>query len=214
MDSAYLALVQRSQQKNIVIVLLGFSTVVLALSMYISHRETHAQASVFSTRNYAEVLKPLNLRSSFVSSNVSIRNSHWDAFDHERGWIALPHSEAREQNLPLGLNLPDDNSKGLFILNAYHQMHCLTIIRTSLYALLDGEKAPEREIHLRHCLDFLRLAIECTADDTPLSAAHMDGSLRPCRSWSKMDEWADEHQSCWRKERDVWVRKKVCEGDV
>lgn len=46
MDSAYLALVQRSQQKNIVIILLGFSTVILALSMYISQRETHAQASV------------------------------------------------------------------------------------------------------------------------------------------------------------------------
>lgn len=91
-----------------------------------------------STRNYAEVLKPLNLRSSFVSSNVSIRNSHWDAFDHERGWIALPHSEARDQNLPLGLNLPDDNSKGLFILNAYHQMHCLvgTLFSSNAYVFL------------------------------------------------------------------------------
>lgn len=79
-----------------------------------------------------------------------------------------------------------------------------------MYAMLEGEKPPSREIHLRHCLDFIRLAIECTADDTLLSTKHMDGSLRPCRSWAKMDEWADEHKSCWKKEHDVWAKKASC----
>lgn len=70
-------------------------------------------------------MKPLNLLSSYVSSNSTIRDSHWDTFDSDRGWVALPHSWAHENHISPGLNLPDDESQGLFILDAYHQMHCL-----------------------------------------------------------------------------------------
>ncbi|KAH7338505.1 hypothetical protein BKA66DRAFT_435271, partial [Pyrenochaeta sp. MPI-SDFR-AT-0127] len=145
-----------------------------------------------------------------VSSNSTIRDNHWDAFDFDRGWVALPHSWAHEHNASPGLNIPDDETKGLFILDAYHQMHCLTVIRSALYTMLRGEEAPPRELHWRHCLDFLRQEIECRADDTPLSTKHMDGSLRLCSSWAKMDEWAAEHESCWKKDNNVWVKKKLC----
>jgi hypothetical protein len=73
-------------------------------------------------------MKPLDLLSEHVSSNFTIANEHWEAFNHERGWVELSHTYAQQRDMSPGLYLPDDPSMGLFILDGYHQMHCLVSV--------------------------------------------------------------------------------------
>lgn len=70
-------------------------------------------------------MKPLDLLSGHVSSNFTIANNHWGAFNHERGWVELSHAYAQQRDMSPGLYLPDNPRMGLFILDGYHQMHCL-----------------------------------------------------------------------------------------
>lgn len=49
----------------------------------------------------------------------------WDGIVAGHGVVAIDHKWAADQGLPLSMNLPDDHSKGVYILDAYHQIHCL-----------------------------------------------------------------------------------------
>lgn len=49
----------------------------------------------------------------------------WDDIVPGHGVVAIDHQWAADQGLPLSMNLPDDHSKGVYILDAYHQIHCL-----------------------------------------------------------------------------------------
>jgi hypothetical protein len=57
--------------------------------------------------------------------------------------------------------------------------------------------------HIVHCLDSLRSDIVCAADDTPRYITKSglgdgDGQVRVCRDWSKLEDWAIEHDGCFR----------------
>jgi hypothetical protein len=80
------------------------------------------------SRQYAEIMKPLDLLSEYVSSNFTIANNHWGAFKQERGWVELSHAYAQQREMSPGLYLPDNPRMGLFILDGYHQMHCLVSV--------------------------------------------------------------------------------------
>ena len=49
----------------------------------------------------------------------------WDAINPGHGVVAIDHQLAADQGLPLSMSLPDDHSKGVYIIDAYHQIHCL-----------------------------------------------------------------------------------------
>ena len=49
----------------------------------------------------------------------------WDGILPGHGVVAIDHKLAADQGLPLSMSLPDDHSKGVYILDAYHQIHCL-----------------------------------------------------------------------------------------
>lgn len=63
---------------------------------------------------------------------------------------------AKSQNWPESMYLPDDKSKGVYLLEAYHQLHCLKILRTTMAESLTGSKftyAPGE--HVEHCFDYM-----------------------------------------------------------
>ncbi len=41
------------------------------------------------------------------------------------GIVAVEHDWALERQLPATMSLPSDPSKGVYIIDAYHQIHCL-----------------------------------------------------------------------------------------
>lgn len=49
----------------------------------------------------------------------------WDKITPAHGIVAVEHRWAAEKQLPATINLPSDATKGVYIIDAYHQMHCL-----------------------------------------------------------------------------------------
>ena len=53
-------------------------------------------------------------------------NAAWDDVDPDHGVVALDTEWARKEGLPETAKFPSDpQNKGVYILEAYHQMHCL-----------------------------------------------------------------------------------------
>jgi hypothetical protein len=147
----------------------------------------------------------------------------WDEIKPGHGVVALDQQWAAAQGLPASMSLPSDNSKGVYILDAYHQIHCLvsgfrtlsssysltdlqTIIRKTWYQMERGQAVTWPAGHTIHCFDALRQYIMCTAGDTLLYTMGRnktgDGQFRQCRDWSMLRDWATEHTACYRDSHD------------
>ncbi|TGO43946.1 hypothetical protein BCON_0695g00030 [Botryotinia convoluta] len=99
---------------------------------------------------------------------------------------------------------PWDESKGVYFINAYHNLYCLLKLRTSLLEFHRGEDQSGSFAHVTHCLDALRQDIKFNADDTPLWSGYghrITGvdQIRMCRNWDLLDEWSKTFPSCWNK---------------
>jgi hypothetical protein len=64
-----------------------------------------------------------------MNSNTTEVDELWNSFDSDRGWVSLPHTWAAKNDISEGLPLPDAPEMGLFILDGYHQMHCLVSLQ-------------------------------------------------------------------------------------
>ncbi|ORY10110.1 hypothetical protein BCR34DRAFT_464401, partial [Clohesyomyces aquaticus] len=82
-----------------------------------------------------------------------------------------------------------------------HQLHCLTVIRSTLYKYKEGRVQGDGDgdvkwDHAVHCLDSLRQAVMCRADDTLLATrdgnVFGDGQERVCRDWEGLRGWVEE----------------------
>ena len=49
----------------------------------------------------------------------------WDEILPSHGIIAMDRKWAADQHWPDSMPLPDDDSKSIYLLEAYHQLHCL-----------------------------------------------------------------------------------------
>ena len=49
----------------------------------------------------------------------------WDKVLPAHGIVAVDHQWAAERQMPATMSLPSDSSKGVYIIDAYHQLHCL-----------------------------------------------------------------------------------------
>ena len=49
----------------------------------------------------------------------------WDDILPAHGIVAVDHAWAAKKGLPETISLPSDPSKGAYIIDAYHQIHCL-----------------------------------------------------------------------------------------
>ncbi|KAH7360141.1 hypothetical protein BKA65DRAFT_473311 [Rhexocercosporidium sp. MPI-PUGE-AT-0058] len=96
------------------------------------------------------------------------------------------------------------------VVSAFHQMHCLNLIRRSFavsisspntFPYLIGQLLP----HWDNCFEYLRQVLMCMADttleelerdDRGEAVAHVDGwgTERVCRSWEGVRGWAQGHR--------------------
>lgn len=49
----------------------------------------------------------------------------WDDVLPAHGIVAVDHAWAAGKQMPATMSLPSDPSKGVYIIDAYHQLHCL-----------------------------------------------------------------------------------------
>ncbi|KAL4861538.1 hypothetical protein BDV12DRAFT_180141, partial [Aspergillus spectabilis] len=130
-------------------------------------------------------------------------NKAWDEIVPAYGFVAVDHAWAADHHLPASMSLPSDSSKGVYILDAYHQIHCLTIIRQTLLDIQSGHPPRVPLQHSWHCFDSLLQYIVCgTSGDTLLYTWGRnqtgDGQLRKCHDWESRKEWIRERTACYK----------------
>ena len=116
--------------------------------------------------------------------------------------------------LPQAQHWPWDGNKGIYLLNGFHNLHCLQMIRQTLLEASEGRlenlspqkdgKRPSMLEHNLHCIESLRQDVMCNADDTPRYSGYSEKEVsgvmqqRMCRSWDKLLAWAGDHTACYR----------------
>ena len=130
----------------------------------------------------------------------------WNSNRFYAGIISLPDAYAQDKGLPRSQRWPWDPTRGIYILNGFHNFHCVLFIKQSLEEYRDGTPQSVPWPHIQHCLLILRDDIMCNADDTPRYTGFQNwgasgyGQSRMCRNWTQLEDWAlqPEQESCWR----------------
>ena len=61
----------------------------------------------------------------FASHNRSIADAAWDSWVVDPGIVALPHDWVKGKMLPQSQRWPWGKDKGIYLLNGFHNIHCL-----------------------------------------------------------------------------------------
>ncbi|KAH8649692.1 hypothetical protein BGZ60DRAFT_534568 [Tricladium varicosporioides] len=165
----------------------------------------------------------------YNTPNHTLSTQSWSTLNYDAGSIALSNTYVKTMGLPLGQPFPWDETKTLYFLGAHHSIHCLKILQSSFQELLYpiSVKDDPKDLltwplgHLTHCLDSLLSDTICYADDTPWYTSRLhpgepgEGQTRMCRDFSKLEEWARNHTSCWRHiaptdDIDTLLRYRYC----
>ncbi|KAH8897713.1 hypothetical protein GQ53DRAFT_619219, partial [Thozetella sp. PMI_491] len=135
----------------------------------------------------------------------------------DRNWEALYKStiihipkESAAQYVNYTSPIPGDEGNYITMLDVFHQLHCLNLVRRSVYPerynkqLWDGYQFQPIEMHhVEHCIDSIRQLITCHSDvsthywrwteavDPPQYANH-PRVLHTCRDFEAIQEWANE----------------------
>ncbi|KAF1952728.1 hypothetical protein CC80DRAFT_552227 [Byssothecium circinans] len=65
----------------------------------------------------------------YSPENRSDADSPWDEIDPAHGIVSVDQMWAAAQNWPLSGYYPDDKTKSVYLLEAYHLLHCIRIMR-------------------------------------------------------------------------------------
>ncbi|MCJ1434308.1 hypothetical protein MMC27_003675 [Xylographa pallens] len=160
-----------------------------------------------NNNNGPTVSKRIFWSTPFAGKDKYITNSLWrDLFPttEAAGLVSLPTSWALSQNLPTTVDDQHTPGNGVYFVAAYHQLHCLSVLRAALYHYHEGATQTVEWMHMVHCVDSLRQALMCSADDTLLytngngtvgvSQKFGDGQLRVCRDWEALRTWTEGHR--------------------
>ncbi|KAH8805510.1 hypothetical protein F5884DRAFT_860115 [Xylogone sp. PMI_703] len=115
----------------------------------------------------------------------------------------------------------EDLGGSLYSVSAYHQLHCLSMIRNAWFLIVDGGPEALENVeyfphhphgahlapHVQHCFDYLRQTLQCNADHTLEPFVAEDGkTLQPagpsgwgvkhkCRDWESLSSWVRSHDA-------------------
>ncbi|QSZ36207.1 hypothetical protein DSL72_007333 [Monilinia vaccinii-corymbosi] len=153
----------------------------------------------------------------FAAASSPETNAAWDnLMPAGRGFILV--EEPEKYGLKPGL--PSLNGPDRYSISAFHQLHCLGMIRESYNSALLGQRPhihgdenlsdaaaqESNKEHTGHCFDYIRQAIICSADMTIEWAMEMPDGKAPftvdgwgithtCRDWESVLKWMGEHRS-------------------
>ncbi|KAI1168617.1 hypothetical protein F5B18DRAFT_669868 [Nemania serpens] len=115
----------------------------------------------------------------------------------DAGLVRLTPEQAAKLSAPTVKSRQDPTSY-VGILEVFHQLHCVNILRHRLYNY-DPEVQIGDAFHIGHCFEYLRQSVMCLADvniapinfneKTHEYAIHWD-TVRQCRNFGKIHRWA------------------------
>ncbi|KAM3467644.1 hypothetical protein MY5147_008724 [Beauveria neobassiana] len=138
--------------------------------------------------------------SEYTGDNLTEVRALWEELSGDPGVVALPEAYVQQTKLPHALRFPWDEDKGVYLVQGFHDLHCLVCYGLSLnytsnntkltlspspaphqrtlfrYVMYTELKQPQHIAlsHALHCLDQLRQGVICNADDTPRYAGFQD----------------------------------------
>ncbi|KAH7336736.1 hypothetical protein BKA65DRAFT_479611 [Rhexocercosporidium sp. MPI-PUGE-AT-0058] len=125
-------------------------------------------------------------------------DENWDNLENAIDLI-LDRSEARTKNEKDIDTMREPGEEG--ILDVFHSLHCVNQLRKVVYVDHYFPKIKDSEfffIHMSHCVEHLRQAIQCHSDFTPLvytwdekedKGGPVWTSKHTCRNFTKIWEW-------------------------
>ncbi|KAL4860739.1 hypothetical protein BDV12DRAFT_208887 [Aspergillus spectabilis] len=157
-----------------------------------------------SDLNMDTVQKQFQWTTAYSSKdNKTQTDELWESIQPSHGFVAIDQNWAESHGWPESMYLPSDRSKGVYLLEAYHYLHCLKIIRKTFWEAVNGEPYTHTPgAHMNHCFDALRQYVICSADTTPLYTfgdfTAGDGQVHRCKNWSQLRDYATKHTACYR----------------
>ncbi|RDW87843.1 hypothetical protein BP5796_03537 [Coleophoma crateriformis] len=145
------------------------------------------------------VIRELYAPSAYNSPNETEAAAAWDTIRVGHGIVALDEQYIAENHLPKSFAHPYHPTKHAYVIEAYHAIHCITILRQHYQALDQGKPWDWPRGHDLHCFNVLCEYIMCNIDDTPLNFTHDRDSghrlKKKCQDWDALSHWAGEHSS-------------------
>jgi hypothetical protein len=95
---------------------------------------------------------------AYSSANLTLQDELWDSLLWTHGMIVVDREWAKSKDWPDTMELPGDSRKGVYLLEAYHEIHCLVILRRIMSESLSGVdygKNSSTYAHVAHCFDYL-----------------------------------------------------------
>ncbi|XWW99249.1 hypothetical protein V2A60_007258 [Cordyceps javanica] len=203
-------------------------------ALLLSQSSEYTSSKELTLSKYANLAQNVptsrNYSSIYSSPDRSEADAAWKKLqlDIEAGWVALEDRHSESIGLPHSVRWPWDDSKGIYILSAAHELHCVYVLRTFINNVNDGEKDFRYSHgHAAHCIEALREVVMCAADDYPLYKGALNaaagkenpragfGTVKMCRDWKKLVAWAKEHTACWQEAKtdDLEDKFKKCPDD-
>ncbi|MCJ1334066.1 hypothetical protein MMC10_010773 [Thelotrema lepadinum] len=148
----------------------------------------------------------------FVGAGPEIDKA-WREISYDMGDQMITPSELSGLGMPessLKVTHPKTGEEGYRVgMEVFHHLHCLNLLRRvtykEYYEPLGGEFGHGREAlqaHTDHCLEVLRLNLQCTSDVGVFSLYMIEGdplawpqlnSQHTCRNFDKVRQWAVDH---------------------
>jgi hypothetical protein len=159
-------------------------------------------------------LRTLYQPSKYTSLNETEASEAWNSILTGHGIMAFEPEYALQKNLPDTMELPGSGGKKIYVIEAYHAMHCLVrswffsrpvnelmythqvVMRQHYAALERNERWGWTHHHDLHCFDTLRQYIMCNIDDTLLTTWGKNdvgrNQKKLCHDWDRLRDWAAE----------------------
>ncbi|KAK5958563.1 hypothetical protein OHC33_000406 [Knufia fluminis] len=118
--------------------------------------------------------------------------------------VAIPREMQAALKLdPGAAPTTEDPSKAHYLVAGYHTMHCMHVVRDSIYYLNGTLKewpgpGPFLESHLLHCIEAVRQALACSMDPTLIPLDNVwpgipNGQLHVCRNSEALYRWTNRY---------------------
>jgi hypothetical protein len=105
-----------------------------------------------------EIPIAIHADTEYTQKNVTAITELWQKLSGDPGVVALPDSFVEEKHLPRAMRFPWDETRGVYLLAGFHNLHCLVRLRRA-------------ETHLLTSTTIRRLT-RCVAHIIPLHLLH------------------------------------------